>query len=244
MRLALPFAVSLALGAAGCASPGGAPAGSGTFDEASPDDAPAVVFLVRHAEKADDGTADPPLTPEGRRRAGALAGELADAGLDRVYSTDYRRTRETAAPVVAAAGAPLELYDPGDLETMARRLRERAGRSLVVGHSNTTPTLVELLGGEPGPPIGEAWEYDRLYVLILRPGRPTGTVLLRYGAPPEASLPAQGSRPPASSLAASRTASGVSVSLAAAGARARARARAVAASVSRQRLKSTTASWR
>ena len=36
-------------------------------------------------------------------------------------------------------------------------------RHLVVGHSNTTPPLVELFGGDAGPPIDEASEYDRLY---------------------------------------------------------------------------------
>ncbi|NIT87109.1 MAG: hypothetical protein GWM92_07640, partial [Gemmatimonadetes bacterium] len=50
---------------------------------------------------------------------------------------------------------------------MARRLRGSPGRHLVVGHSDTTPRLVTLLGGEPGPPIVEAREYDRLYVLTL-----------------------------------------------------------------------------
>lgn len=141
-----------------------------------------VLFLVRHAEKAAEPPEDPPLTAEGRRRADVLAGLLADAGLDAVWSTDYERTRATAAPVAEGQGLGVELYDPRDLAVLAATLRDRGGRALVVGHSNTTPALVEALGGEPGPPIDEAAEYDRLYVLTLTRNGPV-TTLLRFGRP-------------------------------------------------------------
>ena len=55
-------------------------------------------------------------------------------------------------------------------------------RILVAGHSNTTPKLVELLGGNPGPPIDEKTEYDRLYVVVLGADGAVTTTLLRYGA--------------------------------------------------------------
>jgi hypothetical protein len=56
------------------------------------------------------------------------------------------------------------------------------GRHFVVGHSDTTPALVEALGGDAGAPIADP-EYDRLYVLTLE-GAGASTVLLRFGAPP------------------------------------------------------------
>jgi hypothetical protein len=40
--------------------------------------------------------------------------------------------------------------------------------------------MVEILGGEPGPAIVEATEYDRLYMLTISKGE-VNTVLLRYG---------------------------------------------------------------
>ena len=59
-----------------------------------------TIYLVRHAEKlAGD---DPSLTPEGAARAELLAETLGDAGIVRIYSTDYARTRGTAAPLAAA----------------------------------------------------------------------------------------------------------------------------------------------
>lgn len=144
-----------------------------------------VVFLVRHAEKTSEkgyGPArDPRLTDAGRERAEALARVLAPAGITHVHSTDYRRTRETAAPVAEALGLEVRRYDARMLESFADELRGAPGRHLVVGHSNTTPRLVELLGGQPGGPIAEAWEYDRLYVLFLEPGGETMTVIQRYG---------------------------------------------------------------
>lgn len=152
------------------------PAPPTTQDEAT------VVFLVRHAEKAAEPTDDPPLTAEGRARADALASLLTDAGLESVWSTDFERTRATAAPVAERQGLAVELYDPRDLTAVASALEERGGRILVVGHSNTTPALVQLLGGDPGPSIDETGEYDRLYVVTLTDAGPV-TTLLRFGRP-------------------------------------------------------------
>jgi broad specificity phosphatase PhoE len=157
-----------------------------------------VIFLVRHAERADDvpdhpGAAgepdtamnprmmaeDPPLSEAGRERASLLATVLRDAGLTHIHSTDYRRTRETAQPSCETTGLELSIYDASDLETFAENLLSIPGTHLVVGHSNTTPELVRALGGAPGPPI-ESLEYDRLYMVIVK-GSSTRTVLLRFG---------------------------------------------------------------
>jgi phosphohistidine phosphatase SixA len=139
--------------------------------------APVVVYLVRHAEKADDSR-DPPLSAAGEARAGALAGLLKDAGVSRIWSTDFQRTRNTAKPVGAALGIAAEIYDGSKLADFAARLKGMPGRHLVVGHSNTTPELVRLLGGTAGPPIADT-EYDRVYFVVLAGGQVVTTVL-RY----------------------------------------------------------------
>lgn len=77
----------------------------------------------------------------------------------------------------------MQLYDPRDLPGLVEKLRRAGGRHLVVGHSNTTPAVVELLGGEPGQPINEAGEYDRLYNVSIGPDGTTSSVMLRYGEP-------------------------------------------------------------
>jgi phosphohistidine phosphatase SixA len=140
---------------------------------------PTTIFLVRHAEKLTEDD-DPALAEAGTERAQALAGLLRDAGIETVYSTDYARTRDTAGPLASLLGLGLTLYDPGKLEDLAADIHRHGGRSLVVGHSNTTPELAGLLGGDPGPPIDEESEYDRLYVVTIGPDGVATTLLLRY----------------------------------------------------------------
>ena len=139
-----------------------------------------VAYLVRHAEKQTGP--DPALTDPGKLRASALAGLMRDEGIDAIFSSDFRRTRETAAPVAAVLDKEIEIYDARDLSGLAEQLRARGGRVLVVGHSNTTPELARLLGGEPGTPIDEATEYDRLYVVTVIENGRVETDLRRYGS--------------------------------------------------------------
>ena len=141
---------------------------------------PTVVYLVRHAEKTDE-SADPALTAQGIARAAVLADLLSDSGITHIYSSDFVRTRDTAGPLAGRLDLETLIYDPRDLVGMASRLRNTPGRHLVSGHSNTTPRLVELLGGDPHTAIDEASEYDRLYIVTLLPGGGASSVLLRYG---------------------------------------------------------------
>ncbi len=136
-----------------------------------------TIWLVRHAEQTDPEAGDPALTEAGEVMAARLAAMLVDSGIEAVYSTDYRRTRATAAPLAGKLGLEVTLYDPEALELLAGQLRSAAGPCLVVGHSNTTPRLVELLGGDPAGAIGHK-EFDRLYLVELRNGG-ADSILLR-----------------------------------------------------------------
>lgn len=138
-----------------------------------------VFFLVRHAEKVDE-TDGSPLTEQGQRRAETLANLLRDSGVQSIYSSDFVRTRSTGAPLARQLDLDVEIYDHKKLSAFAQQLLDSpAGRYLVVGHSNTTPQLAGLLGGEPGTEI-QTMEYDRLYMLVHRPGSEMTTVVLRF----------------------------------------------------------------
>jgi len=166
----------------GCAA--GGPATDGTDPAATATaQTPAVVFLVRHAEKDLVEPDDPELSPAGVERSALLAHLLSSAGIEHIWSTDTRRTRDTATPLAEALGQGVELYDPGAMAELAADLTARGGRHLIVGHSNTTPEAVEAFGGVPGTPIEEASEYDRLYVVSVAGDGSVETVLLRFGAP-------------------------------------------------------------
>lgn len=143
------------------------------------DDGPAVIHLVRHAEKQLGR--DPGLTTDGETRAQDLIDALSSAPIEVVYSTDYKRSRDTAAPIALSRNLPIIYYDPSDLEAFAAKLLSEGRSVLVVGHSNTTPDLVAALGGDAGEPITEATEYDRLYRLILGPE--ISSTILRFGTP-------------------------------------------------------------
>jgi probable phosphoglycerate mutase len=147
----------------------------------------ADIYLVRHAEKETDGSKDPALTVVGSQRAAHLAVLLKSADIQRIFSTDFIRTRKTAAPTAEVVGADIEIYDPQALEAFAKQLLELETNALVVGHSNTTPELVELMGGDGGTPIVEEWEYDRVYLVQTAGGRVARTILLHL---PPSGVPA------------------------------------------------------
>lgn len=171
----IPHLVLLAIVLVGALAPSPAAAGS----------EPTVVFLTRHAEAVhpyEKDPRDPPLSEVGQQRARALAHTLRDAGITRVLSTDYLRTRSTAAPLAERLGLEVEIYDASALAGVAEKLRGAGERIYVAGHSNTTPELVELLGGEGGSEIDHVWEHDRLYIVTLDGGR-ASTTLVRFGSP-------------------------------------------------------------
>jgi broad specificity phosphatase PhoE len=119
--------------------------------------------LVRHAEKADDGSKDPPLSTAGAARALALATGLRDAPLRAAYATAYRRTQATAAPSASAHSLPVTTYEAKlAAGEFADKLRHDHvdGTVLVVGHSNTIPDIAAALCQCSVPPMGDG-EFDR-----------------------------------------------------------------------------------
>ncbi len=100
---------------------------------------------------------------------------------EHVHSSDFARTRDTAAPTASELGLEVQLYDPFDLPGLIERLHRAGGRHLVVGHSNTTPSAAELLGGQPGAPIDDESEFDRLYIVTIGRDGAATSVMMRYG---------------------------------------------------------------
>ena len=160
MRRMTTCCMLLLLLLAGCASvAAGAPATTTTF------------VIVRHAEKADDGTRDPPLSAAGAARAQALAQRLAGSGLVAVYATPFRRTQQTAQAVATPAGLPVTTYAadvaPSDFAA-ALRARHHRGTVLVVGHSNTVPGIVASLCSCRIAALDEH-AYDGIYTIRIAP---------------------------------------------------------------------------
>lgn len=146
--------------------------------------APTTVLVVRHAEKMANAGNDPNLSPAGVARAKALAAVAEHAGVEAVYVTQYRRTKETAAPLhVPTIEMPVNLSTPGDYpKRLADAIASRSSGEvvLVVSHSNTVPAIIETLAHVRVPPLADP-EYDRLYVVTLPASGAPRVIAAHYG---------------------------------------------------------------
>jgi 2,3-bisphosphoglycerate-dependent phosphoglycerate mutase len=143
-----------------------------------------TLFLVRHAEKANDGTYDPPLTPEGTARAAELAYLLGHLPLDAVYATPFKRTLLTVEPVAEAKGLKVEYYKPDDKTFLQKALDAHSGGTILIcGHSNTIPGLAnQLAGGAEYNQLEDA-TYDNLFIAVLERGLGQARLIrIRFGA--------------------------------------------------------------
>lgn len=103
-----------------------------------------TLYFVRHAEKVS-GHDNPSLTRCGKQRAQQLATLLSASNIKSIYSTHYNRTMSTAAPVSKALDIPITNYSAKSLNQFALHLKQIGENALIVGHSNTSPQLVNLL---------------------------------------------------------------------------------------------------
>lgn len=125
-------------------------------------------ILIRHAEKIDDGTRDPALSQEGNQRALNLANHLKKTDISAVYSTPYRRTRQTVQAIADQKNREITEYNPSDSIFLDTVIQNHRGKTvLIVGHSNTIPLLVnQLIGEERYAQLDES-AYDNLYILSV-----------------------------------------------------------------------------
>ncbi|MBA2301670.1 MAG: histidine phosphatase family protein, partial [Acidobacteria bacterium] len=111
------------------------------------------VFVVRHAERADAATGAPPmmttdpdLSDPGKARAESLATALKDARITAIYTTEFKRTRQTAAPLAKALGIEPTVVPAKDFPGLMEKVKAASGNILVVGHSNTVGDVIAKLG--------------------------------------------------------------------------------------------------
>ena len=151
--------------------------------------APLTVLVVRHAEKATDDPTDPNLSEAGRQRAQDLVNAAAAAEVSAIYTTQYKRTQQTAQPLADRLHLTLTKLEvtkensAGYGALLAKELRTKhAGHTvLVVGHSNSVPQIVEALSGTKIPPFDEATEFNRLLVVIVPKKGQARVIQARYG---------------------------------------------------------------
>ena len=98
-------------------------------------------YLIRHAEKdrSDKTNRNPNLNENGFKRAENWKKYFKDIDLDAIYSTNYNRTQQTAAPTAKSKNLEILTYDPSDMYNDEFQKNTLGKTILIVGHSNTTP---------------------------------------------------------------------------------------------------------
>lgn len=139
------------------------------------------VILVRHADRA--GTADS-LNALGDIRAQELDRVLHEAGISAIYASEFNRTQATAHDLASSLGITLEIYDPNNISALVDAImaNNKGEVILVVGHSNTVPETIGLLGISPQPPDIDHDEYDHMYHLTLSDHTLPRLIKMEYGA--------------------------------------------------------------
>ncbi|MGI8957253.1 MAG: phosphoglycerate mutase family protein [Chthoniobacterales bacterium] len=139
-----------------------------------------AIFFVRHAERATISgrvPSDTGLSPEGKARAQSLARALRDANIKAIYTSEYKRTRDTATPLAETLGISPEVIPADDLRSLIAKAKAGPGNVLVVGHSNTLPQMINALGVKSRVNVSES-DYDNLFLVILE--QPPRLIRLHY----------------------------------------------------------------
>jgi broad specificity phosphatase PhoE len=125
-----------------------------------------TIFFVRHAEKATTGGDDMDISEAGRARAEALATLLKDAEISAIYTTEFKRTQQTAAPLAKALHLEPAVIPQKDPAVLVAKLKGSSGNVLVVGHGNTIPDLLKTLGITTPINIADN-DYDNLFTVLM-----------------------------------------------------------------------------
>jgi broad specificity phosphatase PhoE len=148
------------------------------FAAASATSAQPVLVIVRHAEKTIVGGNDPDLSPAGRTRAEELARILKDSGITAIFTSEFKRTQQTAAPIATSLGITPTIISSKDINRLVSKLHELIGNALVVGHGDSIPTLVATLGIKERVQIPED-DYTEMFMVTL--GAKAQLFRLHYG---------------------------------------------------------------
>ena len=139
-----------------------------------------AVILVRHAERADQSK-DAALSAAGKARARALAALLVNANVKAIYASQYQRTIQTAEPLAEWLKIRVQTVPASDSAALLSRLKTQHASEvvLVVGHSDTVPALLSLLG-DPSDETIDDDDFGNVFVVVPKRDGPPVVVRLRY----------------------------------------------------------------
>lgn len=126
-------------------------------------------YFIRHAEKVDNSQ-NPDLSEIGLKRAEQWSLIFSEISFDGIYSTDYKRTIQTASPTANAKKIPIKVYNPKNLDIESFK-KETAGKKiLIVGHSNSIPKFVNQITSKSTFNDIEDLTFGNLYIVTIIDG--------------------------------------------------------------------------
>ncbi|CAN5316908.1 phosphoglycerate mutase family protein [soil metagenome] len=138
-----------------------------------------TIYLVRHAEK--DTGKNPSLTKIGKQRAEDLMNLLKDKNITGIYSTDYKRTIETAEALSKLTNVAVQLYSVDTTTLFIKKIFSSDGNNLVVGHSNTILSFLDSAGIQHKKKNISDNEYDNIFIIKIKNGKATELSEEKYG---------------------------------------------------------------
>ena len=139
-----------------------------------------TIILVRHAEKVDESQ-DPDLSAEGKQRAERLMRIVRKYKPGAIYSTDFKRTRDTASPMADRRKLQIQTYDPRKPDDLVDAImKSKTKRFMIVGHSNTVPGLANLIGKKELFKNMDDAEYGAIWIIRIRDGQVRRTEVIPY----------------------------------------------------------------
>ena len=133
-------------------------------------------ILLRHAEKdasPNANKADVELSAEGRQRALRLVKTVKGYKPDRIFSSVFKRTRDTVTPLAQSINPDyrlqIQFYDHTEIEELAEQLLKLDAKTVVVaGHNTTTPELANLLIKQNKYKHLAETEYDKIWIIKIK----------------------------------------------------------------------------
>ena len=140
-------------------------------------------ILVRHAKKdLTQSTNDPDLSAVGKARVTKLVELFRSTQIDAIYSTEFKRTRQTVEPLAQDRSIPVMSYQPVVKTDIDLMLQKHVGQTILVsGHSNTVPTMVNYLIGEDKYKTFDDADYGNVIIVsVIERGKNTKVVWMQY----------------------------------------------------------------
>ena len=131
-----------------------------------------IYYFIRHAEKntSNPQNEDPELTVEGRNRVETWREVFKEVPFDLVYSSHYKRTRQTARPIAGDHNLEVLTFDTKKLNDKEFQEDTKGKTVLVVGHRDLNPEWVNYLIEEDRYENIPESESGSVFIVTVSPG--------------------------------------------------------------------------